>query len=372
MPSIKDMISIIEATPSNQAILLEGIHGIGKSQCIESHFKKLGYKMVTLFLGQMADAGDVIGLPDRQDNEETGYKHTIFCPPFWWPKDDEEKFILFLDELNRGKPEVMQCIMDMVLNRKLMGKRLPKNCKIIGAMNPLTEDGYYQVDELDPAFLDRWNRYDFQPTSEEWLDWAYKVKINKHVIGFIHKNLDQLDPMTNVKEGAKANDIQPSRRSWERVSDFFNANSDLENEEELMQKIMFGIVGPTATSRFKAFIRENRKGLHAGYMLTNWNRDIEHKVKTMEFQDTINFNRQIAFWFQEHEDDIKLDKKLAATTINNLSKYLSHVGNESEANFFSIIANDNLQHKTYARMIIRLNKAITERFFKTLNESYDT
>lgn len=282
MATIKEIIKIIEYTPSEQAILLEGIHGIGKSQCIEEYFKEKGYRMVTLFLGQMADAGDLIGLPDREVNDDTGYTHTVFCPPFWWPKSNEEKFILFLDELNRGKPEVMQCIMDMILNRKLMGKQLPKNCKLISAMNPLNDDGYYQVDELDPALLDRFNRYSFTPTADEWLDWAYRTNINKLVMGFITKNLDKLDPATDIKSGAKANEVQPSRRSWERVSNLLNANPELVKDEDILRTFLMGMIGGASTSRFAKYIRENRKGLSAGIVLTKWDKNIENKLKEYE------------------------------------------------------------------------------------------
>jgi MoxR-like ATPase len=367
MPSIKDIIKIIEITPSDQAILLEGIHGIGKSQCIEDYFTKQKYRMVTLFLGQMADAGDLIGLPDREDSKETGYKHTIFCPPFWWPKSDEEKFILFLDELNRGKPEVMQCIMDMVLHRKLMGKDLPKGCKLIGAMNPLSDDGYYQVDELDPALLDRFNRYEFSPTPDEWLDWAYKEGIHRHVIGFITKNMDQLDPKTEIKSGAKANEIQPSRRSWERVSNIHKDNPDLEKNDEFLRTMLFGVIGNNATSRYARFIRDKRKGLTAGIIMTKWEKKVETELKKYDLPDLLDMNRQLAFWFQDNEKELKISKKFGSSTMKNLTKYINLIGNEPMAHFFNLLATDNFNKKTYPQVIMNLNPDIAEKYFDVLH-----
>ena len=54
---------ILDNTPSDQNIMLVGKHGIGKSRILENYFSQKGQKVVTLFLGQMSDPGDLIGLP---------------------------------------------------------------------------------------------------------------------------------------------------------------------------------------------------------------------------------------------------------------------------------------------------------------------
>lgn len=59
----EQLIFILENTPPQQNIMLVGRHGIGKSQILEEFFQKKGFKVTTLFLGQMSDPGDLIGLP---------------------------------------------------------------------------------------------------------------------------------------------------------------------------------------------------------------------------------------------------------------------------------------------------------------------
>lgn len=59
-------------------------------------------KKSTLFLGQMSDPGDLLGLPTK--DEATG--KTTFMPPYWFPIDDKP-IVLFLDELNRARPEIL-------------------------------------------------------------------------------------------------------------------------------------------------------------------------------------------------------------------------------------------------------------------------
>jgi MoxR-like ATPase len=256
MPGIQQIYRIIKHLPISQPILLQGKHGVGKSDILRKMFEEDGYRIQPLFLGQAADAGDLIGLPNRvslrnQDGsimlDPLGQERIVsdFAPPIWWPFAEDEKVVIFFDEVNRGKPEMMQCIMDLTLNRKLNGRQLPKHTRIIAAMNPL-EDGYYQVEDLDPAFLDRWNVYDFTPTKDEWLQWANESGIHKHVIGFINTYKDYLDTPTSSK--TKASEVQPSRRSWERVSDVINMTPDLIKDLFLLNDIMAGIVGTSATS----------------------------------------------------------------------------------------------------------------------------
>ena len=149
----KELVNLLEATPSTQNIMLMGKHGIGKSQILSEFYTVKGCKVVPLFLGQMSDPGDLIGLLNK--NEQTG--KTEFMPPYWFPLDDTP-VVLFLDELNRARPEVLQTIMDLALNRTLAGRSLPKGSRIISAVNNGDE---YQLTDLDPALVSRFNIYEF-------------------------------------------------------------------------------------------------------------------------------------------------------------------------------------------------------------------
>ena len=109
----RDCIKVLEATPEDQAIMFVGIHGIGKSEFIKDYFANYSkhkegekdYAVIMLFLGQMADAGDLIGLPDRSTvtfqygDQKVEQKITEFCPPKWWPRSDEARLVIFLDDI---------------------------------------------------------------------------------------------------------------------------------------------------------------------------------------------------------------------------------------------------------------------------------
>ena len=91
-----ELLSLLDITPADQNVMLVGNHGIGKSEILTEYFSRKGMKVVPLFLGQMSDPGDLIGIPNR--NTETGM--TEFMPPYWFPLDGKP-IVLFLDELNR-------------------------------------------------------------------------------------------------------------------------------------------------------------------------------------------------------------------------------------------------------------------------------
>jgi hypothetical protein len=241
----KELEKILAATPASQNIMLTGKHGIGKSQILEKFFTSRGEKVVILFLGQMSDPGDLIGLPRL--NTETG--KTDFMPPYWFPMDGKP-VVLFLDELNRARPEVLQTIMDLTLNHTLAGKKLPEGSRVISAVNDGEE---YQLTDLDPALVSRFNIYEFRPTIQEWLLWAAQKKLDSRVIDFISENPDMLDGADFTRED-QGLEKSPDRRGWERVSNILQQNE----VTPLLKIIIAGVIGMPAASKFFATINQKK------------------------------------------------------------------------------------------------------------------
>lgn len=253
----KELTQLLDRMPRYQNVMLVGRHGIGKSEVLTHYFTAKGVKVVTLFLGQMSDPGDLIGLPAR--DEKTG--RTTFMPPYWFPTDGQP-VALFLDELNRARPEVLQTIMDLALNRRLAGRDLPEGSTIISAVNDGEE---YQLTDLDPALVSRFNVYGFRPSKEEWILWARSQKLDGRVIDFINEFGDWLDgnPLDkkNVDMGLEKT---PDRRAWRKVSDLIISRPQLDATDA---KIIAGIVGAPAASKFIAFSSENRLVTAEGVLL---------------------------------------------------------------------------------------------------------
>lgn len=255
---VNELLEILAMTPAEQNIMLAGAHGIGKSRILTEYFESKRIPVVTLFLGQMSDPGDLIGLPNK--NAKTG--KTDFLPPYWFPTDGKP-IVLFLDELNRARPEILQSVMDLTLNRKLAGKALPEGSRIISAVNAGQE---YQLTDLDPALVSRFNIYTFKPSVSEWLLWAEKAEIAPEVIRFIEDNSTYLDG--KLREDADNLEKTPDRRAWERVSDILKTSPTV---NAALKKAIAGIIGPEVANVFFEEIKKNRK-IKGKDVLDNFNK----------------------------------------------------------------------------------------------------
>lgn len=243
-----ELLQLLELIPASHNIMLTGRHGIGKSEILNEYFAGKGMPVVSLFLGQMADPGDLIGIPTK--NEKTG--KTDFMPPYWFPLDGKP-IVLFLDELNRARPEILQTIMDLALNRTLAGRRLPEGSRIISAVN---EGDQYQLTDLDPALVSRFDIFNFQPTVQEWLLWAGRNGIDKRVTDFIEENPGWLDRNPDQKESEDTGlERTPDRRAWKRVSDIISGSPSV---SPIHQKAIAGIVGAKAAVAFGGSLSAKR------------------------------------------------------------------------------------------------------------------
>ena len=284
--SYSELIHLLSITPANQSILITGKHGIGKSEIITGFYSIRGYEVVTLFLGQMSDAGDLLGLPKEKVVDNNGVRSSVmnFLPPFWW--QHSKPFLLFLDEINRARPEILQVIFDLVLNRKLGGRSLPTGSMVISACN---YGDQYQLTELDPALVSRFNIYELDPTLDDWISWATEYGIDDRVILF-HKEIQgMLDPVLDNNDDVF--EKTPDRRAWVRVSDIIkNKKSELSNTD---YKIIAGIIGAAATSNFKKFVESRRSISAEQLLLSNYYETVSPIIQKLEVDEMIFLNEQI-------------------------------------------------------------------------------
>lgn len=319
--NITQLKYMLDNIPADQNIMLAGRHGIGKSEILTEYFSKTGMSVIPLFLGQMSDPGDLIGLPNK--DEKTG--KTEFMPPYWFPVDGKP-IVLFLDELNRARPEVLQTIMDLALNRKLAGKHLPEGSRIIAAVN---EGEEYQLTDLDPALVSRFNIFRFEPSVEEWILWAQKKDVDSRVISFIRDNGTWLDKDPSLEEGEDTGlDKTPDRRAWKRVSDVIKGKENLEKNDVLL---MSSIIGVKATNIFIKKIRQN-KTIEAKDLLNGFDSKVPLLSDLTLHQFTI-LNEDIFLFLESHIDSLS-DKKKVASHLEKYIEYLkSYSKNEVLASF---------------------------------------
>ena len=241
--SIKTFLTVASRLPVETSVLLRGPHGIGKSQVVRQLAKGFGLSVTDRRLSQMSE-GDMIGLPS------TDGETTRFNPPDWFKAACVAPVCLFLDELNRATPEVMQAAFQVVLDRELNGWKLHPQTRVYAAVNA---SAAYTVNEMDPALLDRFWTIDLSPTVEDWATWARgDGSIHYSVVDFIAGNDKWLDTPKDVDPGK----VSPSRRSWERLSSALVSAGVADNPNDpVFYPMCLGYVGPEATIAFHSFAK---------------------------------------------------------------------------------------------------------------------
>ena len=266
---IKTFINVASNLPSGQSVLIRGPHGIGKSALVTQIAAKtvlsdgtVGLPLIDRRLAQMTE-GDIIGLPEMKDGV------TRFCPVDWLLRACREPVTLFLDELNRATVEVQQCAFQLVLDRELNGHKLHPETRVFCAINASPE---YQVNEMDPALLDRFWVVDLEPSVEDWIAWAQENDVDDVVIDFIRHYPAHLRHAGTIEPGK----VYPTPRSYEKF------NSALSNvnwiPEELAGKdipdgfyaLSTGFLGVEASIAFRDFVKNYEAQISAEDILDAW------------------------------------------------------------------------------------------------------
>ena len=336
-----ELMTLLEVTPTWQNIMLTGRHGIGKSQILTRYFKSKGIPVKTLFLGQMSDPGDLLGLPNK--DEETG--KTVFMPPYWFPVDGKP-IVLFLDEINRARPEILQTVMDLVLNRKLAGRELPEGSRIIAAGNDGEE---YQLTDLDPALVSRFNIYTFRPTVEDWLLWATRTGLDERILNFIGANPELLDRSADTKED-QGLDKDPDRRAWEKVARLME---NIPNPLPVHQKVVAGIIGVQAAAQL--FLSFRKDDLSPIDLLSDFKK-AKKSLDKYELHQLSLLNDALARFFETDKADT-LDREMARKNLKAYHDYLLKNNREAYAHFVSLIDGTG-----YKKMLLLINKEMPDTY----------
>lgn len=360
----KKLIHILDNTPSTHNIMLVGRHGIGKSEILTHYFTSRGMRVVPLFLGQMSDPGDLIGLPEKVNGRME------FIPPYWFPTNNQP-IVLFLDELNRARPEILQAVMDLALNRTLAGHSLPQGSRIISAINDGEE---YQLTTLDPALVSRFNIYEFRPTVQEWLLWATQQGVDKRVSDFIEAEPAFLDGLPEQKAGQDTGlEKYPDRRAWLRVSDIISGKEiagnnhiiDTLSDDDL--DLIAGVIGASAASRFFAFT-QGRQMLSGADILNDF-KACEARLRLYRLHQmaivTEGIFRQLEISY-EFEVTNNLQTELYSKYAKNLSAYFNFLEETEQREAIAFMAN-LFQSGSYQKAILFITNLCPEIYNKMID-----
>jgi len=302
-------------------VLLRGRHGIGKSQVVYQLAAAAGLPVVERRASQMTE-GDLVGLPSVEGNR------TSFNPPDWFKVACEEPVCLFLDEVDRATLEVRQGIFELTDSRKLNGHNLHEDTIIFAAVNGGEHGENYQVNEMDPAELDRWSVWDIEPTVEDWLSWG-KENVDGLVWDFINQNRSHLEHNGEIEPNKR----YPSRRSWHRLNDVLAKADLLEEASPAMFNLAQSFVGFEAAVAFNDFAKNYERVVTVDQLL---------KGERVEALEAFSLNEHCAMIEKVEAEEI-CQKELSEEEVANLANYFITLPSEAAMKLWGVISQGGVQ-----------------------------
>lgn len=220
---ISEMQSVLKtlwhAKQYNTVVTMHSLPGIGKSSIVKQTADDLGIKLYDLRLSQLTPV-DLRGVPyvDTQI--------TYFAQPSYLPRDSETESVLFLDEFNQAPPAMMAIAQQLLLDRRVGDYKLPNNCFLVTAGNPISAGA--AVFGMPSPVANRMLHYGIEPDIESFTDYALQKQLDSGIIGYLNWQPSQLHSMPTVwgkVEGV--NLAYPTPRSWEMASTLHGLGLDI-------------------------------------------------------------------------------------------------------------------------------------------------
>lgn len=191
--------------------LFTGDAGVGKSaicqQWVEAQRRrnpKFGFLDLRI---AYLEAPDLIGFPKEVPYKDT-YK-TTHCLPDFWPEDGEG--LLLIEEPNRGTTGVMNCLMQLLTDRKIHKYTLPEGWVIASAINP--DSAEYDVNQMDAALRDRFEEFEINYDHNAFVEYMEANKWHEMLQMFVKSGAWTYKDTKSIKEGGKY--ISP--RTWSKL-----------------------------------------------------------------------------------------------------------------------------------------------------------
>jgi len=156
---------LLAALATKEPLLLIGRHGTAKSFLLErlSQALELDYRF---YNASLLNYDDLVGIP-VPDEAQTALRY-ISTPTAIWGTE-----VVFIDELNRTRPDLQNKLFSIIHERRVQGIPLEKLTYRWAAMNPPPSDDqderdiYLGAEPLDPALADR---FGFLIEVPDWCD----------------------------------------------------------------------------------------------------------------------------------------------------------------------------------------------------------
>ena len=240
---------LLEVDPTT-VMMLQGHIGLGKTVAAVEAALESGVPYIIHHIAQEAPE-DVAGIPYNRGDGTLDY----LMPTWFKTVQDNPRGILIVDEFNRGVDEARHALFPLIEEgkRTLRGHKIPDGWLIVVCINP--DNGFYQVNDLGPAFRRRVTPVEIEFDMEAWYAWGKKHEMQDIILNFgrQHPELIWTDP-TQVKQG----DMPPTPASYTTVSRWVDKKIiNLANPSQSDQEMLIGKIGPIAATQLIGFAADN-------------------------------------------------------------------------------------------------------------------
>jgi len=220
-------------------IVSVGVAGIGKTQTILDVAAEMNLPCSVLRIGSKQDVGDLLGSMYVEENGSV--RISKYAPPSWYTVI-KEGGILFLDEVNRCKPQLQDAVMQILDQKRLDEYVLSDNTIVLGAMNPATEE--YDVNEFEAAVVDRFIAVSVENSVEDILTYAISHGWNQSIIDLIAYGGH--DIAVTGKTDLPQKKFTP--RGLRQLQDIAPVIADV---PEVANELVIGAIGPKGFEKWK-------------------------------------------------------------------------------------------------------------------------
>lgn len=228
-------------------IMIHGSPGVGKSSIIEqirvelSEEMGIKIRMVDLRVASSASS-DMKGIPHVV---ESVMRHST---PEWWPVDDDEYVIIFLDELTNAISAQQHAAYQLVLDRSIQnGKKMSNRVVVIGAGNLKSDKT--GAKPLLPALANRFDAHltiDVKRIAEPVLNYFVQKRVHRDIVGYLSAKRESIYQPPKLGE-----DAFPTGRSWESVNKHLKKEGRI--SDEILLSAIAGAVGTEKAIDFAAY-----------------------------------------------------------------------------------------------------------------------
>ena len=234
-PALMEEVKICFANKSLSRLLIWGAPGIGKTAILMNVLKSLpnGDKMNLVVKTLSNETPDNFTLPKyvEIDGQEKATDVPKTWLPVYKPTGDPAKDqilddacgqgLLFIDELSRATPQVLNVILPIVNEGIFNGYKLGSNWVIIVASNR-AEDEMSGQSDIGNALGNRFRQVYYEPTAKSWMQWAKNENyISPLLLSWLSMGEDNMsgakyfymDPNESM-EGAGVTKLMCTPRSW--------------------------------------------------------------------------------------------------------------------------------------------------------------